>query len=419
MQPAHGAVPQSNQVEEATQMSLRIPTPPREEGNFGTRGGEVYAIVPRQMEGMDVIWRDRPLLIWDVNKANPVEVALVKIYDAATGTQLWSQSVEPTDRCVAYTGEPLQPGGRYEMWLCDSKSTLLPRGRVQFQMLEPEEHGRVATELDRQVSRLQSQGATVATLTQAQANLFANQHLWADALMTLFSPENVPESLASAKQFVKDLEHITRWLQVATLAEENNSPMGAERIQIQLFTGQERKAATKLSEPYHLSYQYNFDTNEWEEPSFRVKLTNTSQKTVFLAVLNLTERYAIEPLVEGGTLRLKPGEAIWLNGGEPLYGFVPDELWEQGITMSQDVYKVIACTVDFDPSWLIQGELDDIASRERTAPLVRRPLKQILERAIVDRSGIQAVQSPDVKWMGSQLLLTSIRPSDIRSSEAA
>lgn len=446
MQPAYGAVPQPNQLEEATQMSLRIPTPPREDGNIGTRGGDVYAIVPRQMEGMDVIWRDRPLLIWDVNRANPVEVTLVKIYDAATGTQLWSQSVKPTDRCVAYTGEPLQPGGRYELWLCDSKSTLLPGGRVQFQMLEPEEHGRVATELDRQVSRLQSQGATVATLTQTQANLFANQRLWADALMAIFSPDNVPESLALARQFIEDLEHINRWLEIATFTGNSSHP-DTEKTLIQILTNRESQAIEvyqsqpmkglkdlltkalgapknslrtvkavepeaidKPQESYEFSYEYNSIESKWEKPSFRIKLTNTSRDTLYLALLKLTDNFSIKSLLPQGTIQLKPGEADWLNEGEPVYGFVPDDLWEQGITVSQGIYKVIACTADFNPNSLTQGELNDAITRQRSAGRAKVTLEKTLDDMLEKPWSRENKKPAHVKWFSSQVAFTFVRP---------
>lgn len=409
-QPVQGAMLQPNQLEEATQISLRIPTQPRRERPSGTRGDGVYAIAPRQMEGMDVIWRDRPRLIWDVTKE--VEVTLVEIYDTATDTQLWSQSVSPEARWVAYAGEPLQPGGRYEWRLCDSNGNPLPGGIVQFQVLAAAAHQRIAAELDSQNTMLSAQGASDVTLAEQQANFFAQRHLWADALMTIFSPEKLPESLAQAKQFIEDLAHINRWLEIANFT--GNSPRSdADNVQIQILPDQRSEAAEdNLQGAYKLSYTYNPDHNEWDEPNFRVKLTNPGTETVFVALFDLTDSFSIEPLFEADTVRLNPGQTVWLNDGDPIYGIVPDELWQQGTAISQDIYKAIACTTDFEPSFFLQGELYDPQARQSSALLAKTPLKHLLQRAIEAKAEHQGKSKSDIQWFTSQVSLTFVRPSE-------
>ena len=412
-QPVQGAMLQPNQLlEETTQISLRIPTPPRREGNIGTRRDGVYAIAPRQMEGMNVIWGDRPLLIWDMDMEEEEQVTLVEVYDAETGTQLWSKSVSPEARWVTYAGEPLQAGGRYELCFCDKKGNSLPGGVVEFQVLAADAHQHIAAELDRQNATLRAQGASDVALAEQQASFFAQRHLWADALMTIFSPENLPESLTQAKQFIEDLAHINRWLEIANFT--GNSPRSeTDKIQIQIFTDQQSEAVEENRQGAHkLSYEYNPDLNEWDEPSFRVKLTNPGTGTVFVALLDLTDSFSIESLFEKDTVHLKPGETVWLNDGDPIYGIVPDELWEQGTAISQDIYKAIACTTDFEPGLLLQGELYDPQARQSSALLAKKPLKQLLQRAIEAKAETQGRAKSDIQWFSSQVSLTFVRSSE-------
>lgn len=404
---ASGTVFWVNQGEETTQISLRIPTEPRQPRNLGSRGGRVYAIAPSPLEGMDVIWRDRPLLIWEG------AIAQVEISDAESGELHWSQAVSAEDCHIAYAGEPLQPGRRYEWRLCDRDGSPVSGGVIQFQVLATQEQDRIATALAEQDTALREKSAAADTIALDRANFFANRRLWADVLMETFALDEPQKSLAKAKQFIEDIAHINRWFQVATFTGEDNSPTDVAKVQIQVFSGEGTAAtAAQRQDPYQLSYQYNSSDNEWEEPSFRVKLTNKSQAPVFLALFDLTDSYSIETLFEEGTVRLEPGQDLWLNDGDPIYGFVPDELWQRGITTSRDIYQAIACTKDFDPNVLTQEELDD-PSRQRSAPRGSRPIKHLLQRAIERKSDMQAKQSLDIEWSSSQIILTFVRTLDV------
>ena len=144
--------------------------PPAGKGKGGSRGDD-YAIVPSGGEGMNIIWRDRPVLIWEG------ALGQVEILDEDSGELLWSQTVSPDDRYIAYTGAALQPGRLYEWILGDSFGVSVDL--VIFQLMEAVERDRITAELAELEASLNAEAAEIAL---QRANYFANRNLWAEVL---------------------------------------------------------------------------------------------------------------------------------------------------------------------------------------------------------------------------------------------
>ena len=178
--PAYEALLEPNPEAGSTTLAMIVPPPPVPKPPKGSRGDEVYMIAPSEIEGLNVIWRDQPLLIWEG------AIAKVEIIDAETEDLLWSQEVSPEERWVTYGGEPLQPGRRYEWMLCDSHSNLLTIP-VTFQVLDSEQQERIAAALAKKEAALQAKNATSEAIALERAAYFAEQHLWADVLMESLS----------------------------------------------------------------------------------------------------------------------------------------------------------------------------------------------------------------------------------------
>ena len=181
--PAYETLLQPNGEVGSTTLGMIVPPPPEPPQPIGSRGGEVYAIAPSEIEGLNVIWRDRPLLIWEG------AIAKVKISDAETDDLLWSQEVSPENRWVAFAGEPLQPGRRYEWGLCDRHGNLLTNP-VTFHVLASEQWEGVAVALAKKEAALQAEDARSEAIALERASYFADQQLWADVLMVAFSTAN-------------------------------------------------------------------------------------------------------------------------------------------------------------------------------------------------------------------------------------
>ena len=192
--PAYETLLQPNGEVGSTTLGMIMAPPPEPKKPKGSRGGEVYAIAPSEIEGLNIIWRDRPLLIWEG------AIARVSIRDAETGKVLWSQEVSPEDRWVAYAGEPLQPGCRYECGLCDRHDNLLTNS-VTFQVLASEQWEGIAAALAKKEAALQAEDATSEAIALERAAYFAEQQLWADVLMEACSVTNPSADLMRLLQY--------------------------------------------------------------------------------------------------------------------------------------------------------------------------------------------------------------------------
>ena len=210
---------------------------------------------------------------------------------------------------------------------------------------------------------------------------------------------------SNALQAIERLEHITRWTNIAELVSPATSSIQASAVQMVISqSGQEVKDAT-------INLQYQQQNGKWKGPTFKVKLKNTSNQELFCALLDLTDRYAVSPeLLSTGGVWLKPGEEAWALAGENIYPTVPEKLWKQGITQSQDILKLIVSTAEFDATLLRQNELDLPFFPEREAGRGRGTLNRLLKR--VQSRDLRAVPESEEydDWITSQINITTVRP---------
>jgi hypothetical protein len=210
---------------------------------------------------------------------------------------------------------------------------------------------------------------------------------------------------SNAFQAIERLEHITRWTNIAELSSPATSSIQASAVQMIIYqSGQEVKDAT-------INLQYQQQNGKWKGPTFKVKLKNTSNQELFCALLDLTDSYAVSlELLETGGVWLKPGEEAWALGGKNIYPSVPEKLWKQGITESQDILKLIVSTAEFDATLLRQNELDLPFFPEREAGRGRGTLNRLMKR--VQSRDLRAVPESEEydDWITSQINITTVRP---------
>ncbi|MBE9139136.1 hypothetical protein IQ254_18370 [Nodosilinea sp. LEGE 07088] len=353
---------------------------------------------------MNQIWHERPLLIWEG------AIAQVQIRDATTGDLLWSQSVSKDDRCVAYAGEPLQAGRSYE-WELYKQPDLIAEDII-FRVLDAVERDRISADLSELEAVSKTKNTAAEEIIADRSAYFAKQRLWADALTAAFVAKN-EDSLSNAKKLVEMLDYITRWTSLAEFNAESHR-LRPKDIHIQLFSGAgDNRSTAQIKEPYEFKYQYDSAAQEWEEPAFRVKLINNSPIPLFFALFDLAvESFAIDSLLETGTVRLAPGQEMWLNDGDPVYGIVPDELWERGVTLCKDVYKVIACTTDFEPTLLNQQELEETLAKPASDLCELVSLRHRMTQ-MIDRKASHQPREENPEWVANQTTLTFVRPRTI------
>ncbi|MEM9088164.1 MAG: caspase family protein [Cyanobacteria bacterium P01_F01_bin.53] len=220
---------------------------------------------------------------------------------------------------------------------------------------------------------------------------------------------------ASALKVAQNLEHIARWKTIAELDSPASSQIQGA-IEPKIYTGAEasKDASSEITDSQiRLEYSYNRTKQAWVPPRFRIKLHNTSDKTLYCALFYLTERFkaeAIKPDAVGSLVRLDPGQELWFANGAALNGTVADDLWKSGVTECQDILKLIACTDEFDPMLMNLGELGSPVSGTRSVGAGGGSLNRLMQR-VNTRDISFADDAPDYDdWVANQVTFTFVRP---------
>ncbi|MEH2092984.1 caspase family protein [Nostoc sp.] len=212
----------------------------------------------------------------------------------------------------------------------------------------------------------------------------------------------------SAMQAIQRLEHMSRWTNIAELSNPANSRIQPGAVQISLFQeGRELQEA-------QIRLEYQQENSQWKHPTFKVKLKNTSNELLYCALLDLTDRYAVTTanLLPGGGIWLNQGEEVWAYEGKAIPATVPKKLWEQEITETKDLLKLIVSTAEFDATLLEQGELDLPSSRDaRVAHRGQGTLNRLMLRVQSRDLGADPEEEELYDdWVSSQVSITTVRP---------
>ncbi|MEQ9000660.1 MAG: caspase family protein [Coleofasciculus sp. B1-GNL1-01] len=216
----------------------------------------------------------------------------------------------------------------------------------------------------------------------------------------------------NAEKAIQRLEHIARWNAIVKLHSPPTSSIKPDDVKM-TFLSEEGEELSQSKE-IRLEYKYSDSYGEWEQPAFNLKLTNTSKKTLYLTLVDLTDLFAVQALFsDTGSVRLQPEEEVVVleeYGG--IAPKVPDELWEQGITEFKDIMKLIVSTTEFDARLMTQEALDTPRLTKRD---VSSPNQSTLDRLM------NRVQSRDLEprskgrfdnWYTEEVVITTVRPLD-------
>lgn len=212
----------------------------------------------------------------------------------------------------------------------------------------------------------------------------------------------------NAVKIIQRLEHISRWTNLSELSSPANSQINPDDIKVEIHHNSEILSDAEVRFNY-----YQDNSGKWKKPQFKVKLKNTSSKTLYSALVDLSENFSIYAgFFEAGCIKLNPGEETWVFGGDTIDASVPQELWERGITDYQDIFKLIVCTSEFDARLLEQDELD--LPRKQDTINHRGDMRNGTLNRLMNR-----VQSRDLRrskveesddWVTSQIVIKAHRP---------
>ena len=244
-------------------------------------------------------------------------------------------------------------------------------------------------------------------------------------------PDQASYTPERALQIVQRLEHIARWTNTLELESPATTQIKPNDLKMKIVlntsiassldgdnaetTADARNVATaSLSEASDMRLEYEYSNGAWSPPTFYVRLTNNSKKTLYCNVLDLTESFAVSVAFfqDRTSIRLQPGETIQ---GEYIDSVVPDELWEQGITERKDRLKLIVSTAEFDASLLEQDALDlpRFTQSQRsieTEELQQQGMLNSLMVRVQNREMMASSRGNTDDWMTKIVTIETVRP---------
>ncbi len=232
---------------------------------------------------------------------------------------------------------------------------------------------------------------------------------------------------AAAALAVDRLERVARWLQFDRL-DNKTTALPRDAVKMELFDvkpdgslGEKLEAREGV---IRFEYRRKGDAlavgEEWVAPSFKIKLTNTTSRRLYAALLDLTEDFGIQTynLLPGGGQWLEPqgktGDVVWASDGGEIQPEIPESLRQQGVVTFRDVLKLVVSTTEAPGTLLEQPPLD-----VTTKSLLMEP--EIPESSLAQLFG--HLQSRGLKprvmpqeeiadWTTTQIAFTTVQPQD-------
>ncbi|WP_375514188.1 caspase family protein [uncultured Nostoc sp.] len=218
-----------------------------------------------------------------------------------------------------------------------------------------------------------------------------------------YTPDN-------ADKAIKRLEHIARWITIAQLANTAATQIKPGDVKMELIFADEN-----LSQSKQIRLQYKYKDGEWQKPEFKLKLTNTTRKPLYCALVNLSDSFAISaPFFEAGSIRLEAGEEAYalINGEELVELEVPDEYWKLLITEYKDILKLIVTKDEFNVRLLNQDKLDAPRPITRDIESTNQSSLERLMTRTQDREREMGAAKRFDDWYAEEITITTVRPLD-------
>ena len=211
-----------------------------------------------------------------------------------------------------------------------------------------------------------------------------------------------------ARLLVSRLEHAARWEMVRALG-DHPSPL-SEAVVIDLFEARDGEATRPPDrQPLVADGGYRFaycaaSDGEWSEPRVFLELRNTTDEPLWVAVLDLTDRFRCQALFP--TALVAPGHSVAVWNGQAIPISLPDDLPATPGAVARDWLKVIVSDVSFDARAFDLPPLDhpiEPAPANRSAVL--GTLERLAARAITRDIGAGGPPPVAARWAASTVAL--------------
>jgi hypothetical protein len=213
---------------------------------------------------------------------------------------------------------------------------------------------------------------------------------------------------AGARLVVSRLEHLAAWELVRALG-DHPSPL-LDVVTLDLFEarpGEVRRPPDRPQLPTDgscvLSYTRAPD-GSWLAPAVFMELRNHADRDLFVAVLDLTDRFRCHPVVHA--VELGAGRSFAVADGDPIPASLPADAPVVPGASVRDWLKVIVSDVDFDASSFTMQQLDrppPVSTRSSASP--RSTLERLAARAVSRDIGAAPADTAPAQWSASTLVL--------------
>jgi len=220
---------------------------------------------------------------------------------------------------------------------------------------------------------------------------------------------------ANARKLIERIEHIARWTTLARLSNPTSS-IGADDIALAILIDSKAVAGVEVRIAYSRGAQ-----GEWVPPQVQISLTNKSSRTLYCALLDLTQSYGIfadmttggyqraSSVTTGGCIRIGPGQMVHANGGEPISVSIPDEIAREGVVEYNEILKLVVSTAEFDARVVAQPDIDQESPASRSTQGEASGLNSLMER--IQTRGLESGESRTLAdWTATSLIFTTVRP---------
>lgn len=212
-----------------------------------------------------------------------------------------------------------------------------------------------------------------------------------------------------ASQVVIRLEHIARWENILELSTPASSRIQQDDVEMEIIASGRNFSGSEMR------LDYASENGEEQYPNIQIKLTNNSNKTLYVNVLILAENFAVElPFFnQKSSIRLAPQvsqEMTTILSEELTFG-IPEEFVKQGITEYKDIFKLIASPTEFNAALL---EQDGLNPPPYTRSLEDKGTLNRLLNGVNTRNAVKAKGTYD-DWMTKEVTITFVRQQDAKA----
>ncbi len=212
---------------------------------------------------------------------------------------------------------------------------------------------------------------------------------------------------------VARLEHAARWEQVRGLG-VHPSPL-TEVVELGIYEARSDETVrpadrSPVASSGGYQFTYRRDGEEWTPPSVFMDVRNTSDDDLYVAVLDLTDRFRCHAVLP--TVRLAAGHTLSLWDGAPIPLTLPSGRPVAPGAVARDWLKIVVSDVDFDATAFDLPALDEpAATREVRRSGVWSTLSRVAARAVSRDIGDDGPPPVAARWAADTIAVETTVPS--------